>query len=356
MSRSGRLVFGALLVLALLGAATGLDRPFPPLPAAAPAARVELGRLLFFDPVLSGDRTLSCAHCHDPAKGLADGLPRARGAGGRELARNTPTLYNAAYRQLLFWDQRASSLEQQALGPLLAPDEMAAQPQELIARLAAIPAYRTAFARAFDGEPGALVSLERITRALAAFERTLLSTDSRFDRYARGDASALSPSERRGLDLFRSLNTRCFECHRLPTFEAPLAFGLGLPSADDGIGALSGVAVQRGLFGVPTLRNVAATAPYMHDGSLATLEEVVDFYRKGGGRALGVDPARIHEFVRAFEIRDDEAADLVAFLRSLSDESQAPMPPAVVPSGLPVLAERFSASDADVQGTQKEPR
>jgi cytochrome c peroxidase len=335
-----RLVLLALASGALVAAATGLDHPFPPMPGEAPTAeRVDLGRLLFFDPVLSEDGALSCAHCHQPERGLSDGLATARGRDGERLARNTPTLYNAAFKARLMWDRRAASLEEQVLLPLLAKDELAAEPTRLLARLAAIPEYRERFAAAFPepaGEPS--LSLANLARALAAFERTLVSRDSRYDRFARGERSALSPSERRGLNFFRSLATRCFECHRLPTFEAPLALSVGVPSPDPGAAAISGLAAQRGFFGVPTLRNVALTAPYMHDGSLATLEAVVDFYRRGGGLAHGVPAARLHEFVRPIEMTDVEAADLVAFLRALSDESARPARPERVPSGLPVMA------------------
>jgi cytochrome c peroxidase len=243
------------------------------------------------------------------------------------------------FKPRLFWDRRAESLEAQVLGPLLAPDEMNADPERLVARLAALPGYRRRFAAAFPdaAEP---VSLANLARAIAAFERTLVARRSRYDRYARGEREALAENERRGLTLFRSLHTRCFECHRLPTFEAPLAVGVGVPSPDGGVGALSGLEAQRGFFAVPTLRNVALTAPYMHDGSLSTLEEVVRFYREGGGLAHGVDPSRVHEFVRPIEMGDDEAAALVAFLRALTDESPPPEIPGAVPSGLPVLAAR----------------
>jgi len=322
----------------LLGAATGLDRPFPPLAGEAPTPeRVELGRLLFFDPVLSEDGTLSCAHCHQPRRAFTDGLPAARGRAGRLLPRNTPTLWNVAFKRRLMWDRRAGSLEEQARIPLLGADEMAADPERLVTRLGAIPAYRERFAGAFPGEPAAL-TLGSVTRALAAFERTLVSRHSRYDRYAQGERSALAPAERRGLALFRSLNTRCFECHRLPTFEAPLALGVGVPSPDPGVAGISGEPAERGLFGVPTLRNVALTAPYMHDGSLPTLSAVVDFYRRGGGRRLGVAGDRIDGQVRAFSISDAEASDLVALLGSLSDESASPEIPERVPSGLPVLS------------------
>ena len=333
---------GSLLLFAAvcLAPTTGLDRPFPPPRGEVPTPeRAELGRLLFFDPVLSRDGSLSCAHCHRPERAFSDGRRTPLGAGGTPLARNAPTLYNVAYKERLFWDRRAASLEEQALGPLLSPDEMNADPEALLARLRAIPEYRRRFREAFPAASEPL-GLANLARALAAFERTLVSHDSRYDRYARGDRGALSDAERRGLTLFRSLNTRCFECHRLPTFESPLVMGIGVPSDDLGIGGAHDRPGQAGLFAIPTLRNVARTAPYMHDGSMATLEEVVDFYRKGGGRPLGVDPDRVHEHVRAFDIRDDEARDLVAFLSTLTDESSRPETPEAVPSGLPVLGER----------------
>jgi cytochrome c peroxidase len=337
MARSRSALLAPLAALSL-AAATGLDRPFPPMPGEAPSAeRVALGRLLFFDPILSRDGSLSCAHCHRPDRGLADGLPTARGLHGAPLARNTPTLYNAAFKPRLMWDRRAASLEEQVSLPLLAPDELNADPAQLLAGLAALPEYAERFAAAFPEEATA-ISLANVSRALAAFERTLVSRDSRFDRYARGEREALSASERNGLTLFRSLATRCFECHRLPTFEAPLALSIGVPSPDPGVGAISGLAAQRGFFGVPSLRNVALTAPYMHDGSLATLEDVVEFYRLGGGLAKGAPAARLHEFIRPIEMSDAEAADLVAFLRALTDESARPSVPERVPSGLPVLA------------------
>jgi cytochrome c peroxidase len=330
----------ALLLLPLggllLGAGTGLDRPFPAPAGERPSpARAALGRLLFFDPVLSEDGSMSCAHCHRPERGFSDGRATALGRGGRALGRNVPTLWNVAFKPRLMWDRRAGSLEEQALIPLLAADEMAADPERLLARLGAIPAYRTDFARAFPGERESL-TLGNVTRALAAFERTLVSRASRYDRFAAGERGALSPAEVRGLALFRSLNTRCFECHRLPTFDAPLALGIGVPSPDPGVAGVTGEPAQHGLFAVPTLRNVAQTAPYMHDGSLATLAAVVDFYRQGGGRARGVPAERIDGQVRAFSISDAEAADLIAFLAALSDESASPRVPERVPSGLPI--------------------
>jgi cytochrome c peroxidase len=317
--------------------ATGLDRPYPARRGEPPTpARVELGRLLFFDPILSADRDLSCAHCHHPQRALSDGRARARGRGGRELRRNTPSLYNVGWRTRLFWDGRAADLETQALGPLLAPDEMGADPAELVERLRAVSGYRARFAAAFPAEAEP-IHLGSVVRALAAFQRTLVSQDSRYDRYARGRRDALSPAERRGLTLLRSLNTRCFECHPPPTFDMPHATGIGVPSPDGGAGAVEGVPQREGFFQIPSLRNAARTGPYMHDGSLATLEDVVRFYARGGGHAFGVDPARIDDQIRPFTLADSEVADLVAFLGALSDESASPAIPDSVPSGLPVV-------------------
>lgn len=260
--------------------------------------------------------------------------------------RNTPTLYNVALRERLFWDRRAPSLEVQAFGPLFSPVEMGADPTALLARLRGTPEYVRLFDEAFDEAGEVAVSLENLASALASFERTLVSADSRYDRWASGERDALDAAELRGLQLFRSLNTRCFECHRPPTFDTPLALGIGVVSDDPGVAGVTGNRARFGHFAVPSLRNVAQTAPYMHDGSIGTLEEVVDFYRKGGGRSLGVERVRVNSHIRAFDIADSEAADLVAFLRALTDESGRPVAPDAVPSGL-VVPSAMSASGVE---------
>lgn len=325
---------------------SGLQRAFPPVnePADNPTseAKVELGRLLFFDPLLSANDDISCATCHHPDFGFSDGLPLAIGAegtgaghersGGRQLSRNTPGLWNVAYSQRLFWDGRESSLEAQLMVPLTHVDEMGAgDTAQLVAELEAIEAYQSLFAEAFDDG----ITVENLQRALAAFERSLISSDSPFDRYAAGQFDALTPAQRRGLALFRSGATRCFECHTAPTFASDTFRIVGVPSDDPGRAAVAADAAA-GAFRVPSLRNVALTAPYMHNGSLATLEEVVDFYAEGGGRAHGrsdIDP-----FVAGFELSEQERADLIAFLYALTDESRMPERPATVPSGLAPVA------------------
>ncbi|MDX1686984.1 MAG: parallel beta-helix domain-containing protein [Candidatus Promineifilaceae bacterium] len=324
---------------------SGLEREFPPTnePAGNPTTpeKAELGRLLFFDPILSAEDDLSCAHCHHPDYGFADGLPVARGRGGEgsgprrqggvELERNTPSLWNVAFRRFLFWDGREESLEEQTLVPLTHADEMGvADTDDLLSELAAIPEYEAGFADVFDDG----LTLENVKRALASFERTLISDDSPFDRYAAGNVNALTPQQRRGLALFRSGATRCFECHAAPTFATETFRVVGVPDDDPGRGAVADDAPE-GAFRVPSLRNVALTAPYMHDGSLATLEEVVDFYAEGGGRAHGVED--VDPFVVGFDLTEQERADLIAFLYALTDESDRPEIPAEVPSGLPAV-------------------
>ncbi|MCH2106083.1 MAG: right-handed parallel beta-helix repeat-containing protein [Planctomycetes bacterium] len=335
-----------------------LDRPFPEKVGAEEELDLnlyELGNMLFFDPILSGDNETSCAHCHHPNLGFADGRETAMGFGGegvgpeREggvpLGRNTPTLWNAVYSHRQFWDGRAADLAEQAAGPITDPKEMGQDPEELVEELSAIPEYVSLFERVF-GEGG--LSFENVTRAIAAFEEQLTSQDSRFDRYARGDREALNDSERRGLAVFRSLKTRCFECHNLPTFANPEFKVIGVPpreggEPDLGRGAIAGEAYNHA-FKVPTLRNIELTAPYMHNGSLETLEDVVDFYADGGGRGRGFDIPQIDDKIRRFDLSWSERQDLVAFLRALTDESRLPVPPIGLLSGLEPVAYSGPAS------------
>ncbi|MEM8485876.1 MAG: parallel beta-helix domain-containing protein [Bacteroidota bacterium] len=329
-----------------------LDRPFPEMAIrednALTPAKIELGRMLFFDPILSADNASSCATCHHPDLGFSDNRARSMGFGGQGigpartggvlLPRNTPTIWNAAYNIRQFWDGRASDLEEQADGPIHHPDEMAQNQELLVEELAAIPAYVDLFEAAF-GTPE--LTYDQVTYAIGAFERTVITSDSRYDQYARGDREAMTPAERRGLNLFRSLKTRCFECHNLPTFANPDFKVIGVPEpegVDPDLGRAEIVGPgYEGAFKVPTLRNVALTAPYMHNGVFETLAEVVDFYATGGGTTRGMDGFEIDDKIRPFALSGTERDDLVAFMHALTDESNKPAVPSSVPSGLPVV-------------------
>ena len=334
----------------------GLRRPFPAIAERpdnpATPERVALGRLLYFDPVLSGANDVSCATCHHPDLGLADGRGLSMGKGGRGLGperaggavvrRSAPTVWNAAFNHRQFWDGRASDLEDQARFPITSPIEMDQRPDELVGELRALPEYVRLFDEAFGGREGSAVTFENVLRAIAAFERTLVSDASPFDRYRMGDLAALDPAERRGLTLFRSLKTRCFECHGFPTFANPDFKVIGVPDlpgqeADLGRAEAGAGPAYARAFKVPTLRNVARTAPYMHNGRFLSLEEVLAFYAKGGGRGEGLELPNLDDKIRVFSLSTGEQQDLIAFLRALTDESRLPEPPDRVPSGLPVV-------------------
>jgi len=312
-----------------------LNTQFPPIvaPPDNPTTpeKVALGRQLFYDPVLSASNAMSCATCHHPDLGFSNGAPSSTPRPGAP-GRNVPTLWNVATVRHLQWDGRIESLEAQAVDPLTLPSEMAAAPQEIETKLRAIPAYVELFDAAFGGGQQA-VTFDNVTRALAAFQRTLLSRDSRFDRFVAGDATALTVQEQRGLALFFSSETHCAECHQPPTFAHETFRVIGVPSEDPGRAGVSPTGV-RGAFRVPTLRNVARSAPYMHNGSLATLEEVVHFYAQGAGQAHGIAP--VDPLLKGFDLSGQEKSDLAAFMWALTDESALPAVPEQALSGLPV--------------------
>jgi cytochrome c peroxidase len=304
--------------------------PLPPVEAPADnpqsPAKVDLGRLLYFDPRLSRDRSMSCATCHAPALGFADGRPRAIGFGGKVLDRHSPTVLNAAYYTAQFWDGRAATLEAQAEGPIEAAGEMNLPREELVRRLTAVPEYRRRFEEVFGTGP----TLTNVGMAIAAFERTLVTPDSRFDAYARGDKGALTEREKRGLSLFIG-KAACSQCHSGPNLSDSQFHVLGVPrraGQPDDVGRYAVTRDERDIraFKTPTLRNVALTAPYMHDGSLPTLESVVAFYDRGGGAA----PNRSRKLLR-LRLTAAERRDLVAFMRALTGRPPAveiPTPPA----------------------------
>ncbi|MBI3852908.1 MAG: right-handed parallel beta-helix repeat-containing protein [Verrucomicrobia bacterium] len=343
---------------------TGLQQPYPKMKSVEEnpitPAKVQLGKLLYFDPILSGDNTTSCAHCHHPDFGFSDGRHTSMGlhgqglgperSGGDVLARGAPVIWNAAYSPRQFWDGRGKDLEQQAEGPIQDAHEMNQNAGELVQELLRVPEYVRLFQETFGGKPEDAVTFRNVTKALASFERTILSFNSKFDRYAAGDSYALNDSEKRGLQLFRSLKTRCFECHALPNFSDGSFRVIGVPDQEGQPHDLGRAKVPgqgpEGAFKVPTLRNVALSAPYMHNGHFATLEDVIKFYSKGGGHQFPNQTLAIDDKIGTFEITPEETADLVAFLQALTDTSLLPDAPTKVPSGLPVLAVKSKPTPA----------
>ncbi len=278
------------------------------------AERIALGKKLFFDPVLSRNQDLSCASCHLPHLAFSDGLATSIGTEGRVHNRNSPSLFNVIWQPYLFMDGGNPSLESQVVGPIEEHREMDLPFTEAMARVAAIPEYQRLFEWAFDDD----VNPFTLSLALASYERSLLSYNSAFDRYYYGgDSSALSASAKRGLALFKSAELKCEQCHQFPlttdfTFQNN---GLKEIYLDPGRARVTNnIAAHEGQFKVATLRNIALTAPYMHDGSIASLEEVIEHYASGGsGHPLK------SEKVTGFSISASEKADLIEFLKALTD-------------------------------------
>jgi len=340
----------------VLPAYSGLQREFPPLNGDTSPEKAELGRILFFDPILSKNQDISCGTCHNPSLGFSDGLQTAMGSDDNPLLRNTISLWNVGYESNFFWDGRAATLEEQMNVPLHATNEMAGSDEETVSRLKAIPAYVDLFDKAY-GSGADSINAANMQSAIAAFERTLVSHDSPFDQYAGGQFDALTAQQRRGLDIFRSASTRCFECHAAPTFSNDNFFVTGVPGLDGQTHDTGRADVARdgldGAFKSPTLRNAALSAPYMHNGAFATLEEVIDFYTMGGGADQGT---AVDRQIVPFELNTQEKEDLIAFLYALTDESAMPEIPTSVPSGLPVVKQypnpaREVVRVANVQGT-----
>ena len=275
--------------------------------------KIELGRRLFFDKRLSMDNTISCGGCHDPRKGFSDGRARAIGFHGTPLPRHTPSLWNAAYNLSQFWDGRAARLEDQANAPLSSPTEMNSPSGKALAdRLDADVYYHRMFRQVFGEAP----NISCVSCALAAYERTLIARNSRFDRYARGDKNALNLQEKDGLVLFIGKG-RCARCHNGPNFSDGKFQNIGEGSEDDqGRFSITHEEADRGAFKTPGLRNVRLHPPYMHDGNLPTLEAVIDYYDRGGGTRAGKSP-----FIMKIGLTASEKRDLIAFLRALTDES-----------------------------------
>ena len=275
--------------------------------------KVALGERLFFDPILSRDQSIACSTCHLTDLAFTDGVPLSKGIDGRVGIRNSPTLVNIAYQRLLFWDGGALTLENQVFAPLQDHNEMDAELDKILERLNSNSAYREAFETAFGEE----ATLRSLTQALASFQRTIRSGGSPYDAYVEGDLDALSVSQRRGLDIFEN-KASCTTCHNgfLLTNQAFENNGLLVVNADSGRARVTLLSEDYGKFRVPSLRNVAVTAPYMHDGRFASLEDVVAHYNHGG-----TDTRNRHEVIKPLKLSDQEQADLVAFLNALTDVS-----------------------------------
>ena len=276
--------------------------------------RVKLGRRLFFDPILSGDRSLACVSCHDPAHGFSDPRPVSIGINKARGRRNAPSLFNVALGRSFFWDGRVASLEDQVRFPIENPRELGSKLETVVARLEADADYSREFGRLFtDG-----VTVKNLSRSIADFERTLLLGNSRVDRFRAGDAGALNDAQRQELWLFESRG-RCWHCHSGPNFTDEKFHNTGVgvrrTDRDPGRMAVTRRTGDRGRFKTPTLRGVARTAPYMHDGSVKTLREVVEFYNRGGGRGPQLDP-----LMKPLELDRAEVGFLVEFLKAVKGE------------------------------------
>jgi len=314
--------------------AAPLGLPSVPIPADNPptADTIALGRRLYYDPALSIDNTISCATCHHPDFGFSDGKKVSEGVGGKTGTRNSPTVFNTAYFTTQFWDGRSPNLENQAEGPVQNPVEMAHTLEGVEKTLRADAGYREAFKTAFGSDH---ITYEMVEKAIASFERTVVSGNSPFDRYFfGGEEDALSESAKRGLELFRDPKKgNCAVCHTLEEDYALFAdnkfhnLGVGADTkgefVDQGRFEVTRNEADKGAFKTPSLRNIALTAPYLHDGSLATLKDVIDFYIGGGNSNPHLDKE-----IHALDfLGGQEREDLLEFLNSLTGEMPADVDP-----------------------------
>jgi cytochrome c peroxidase len=288
--------------------------------------KIALGHMLYFDERLSLDGTVSCATCHHPDKGWGDGAPVSTGIKGQQGTRNAPTVINSTYMFSQFWDGRAANLEEQAKGPLINPIEMGNLDHDaVVKRIKEIKGYQPLFQKAFGEGP----TIENIAQAIASFERTVLGGNSKFDRFQNGDTAAFTPEEKLGMDLFFG-KANCTRCHVGATFSDSQFhnLGVGFKQAKPDLGRHDHTKKEedQGAFKTPGLRDITKTAPYMHDGSQTTLEEVIDFYDKGGEKNLYLDIN-----MKPLNLSAEEKKALVAFMKALDSE---PYPRAEKP-GLP---------------------
>jgi cytochrome c peroxidase len=334
MKAANTVAGAAALVLAIV-VCHGSDEPKAPLgliPVTYPAdnpyspAKADLGRYLYFDKRLSSDGTVACATCHDPSHGFTDGAPVSTGIRGQRGNRSAPTVINRAYSLAQFWDGRAATLEEQAKGPIANPIEMGNTHDAMCTSLGKIQGYRGMFKKAFSSEE---ITVDRVAQAIATFERTVLSGNSPYDRYKAGNKKAMTVAQVRGMSVFFD-KAKCDSCHEGINFTlnayANLGVGIDKPQPDVGRFAVTKDPADWGAFKTPTLRDVAKTAPYMHDGSLANLHQVVNYYDKGG-----VPNKNLSEKIKPLHLKEQEKEDLVAFLNALSGD----VTPVTAPSKFP---------------------
>ena len=295
--------------------------PFPEDNSYSPA-KAELGQMLFFDPILSGSRSRACATCHNPSLSWGDGLPRALGEGQIVLGLRAPTILNVAWVPRPGWDGKFRDLESVAFGPILSASNMNSSEPALIERLTAIPGYVSAFGVAFGNGK---ITRRNIEAALATYERSIVSKPAPFDRWVMGDEQAIDAAAKRGFDLYAG-KARCSSCHNGWEFTDSSFHDIGTASGDDiGRGRLFPTSLKlRYAFKTPTLRDVARRAPYMHNGSIATLPDVIDLYDRGGIAR----PSR-SEIIKPLGLSEREKTDLVSFLNTLTSPPQ--------PVAIPIL-------------------
>lgn len=311
-----------------------------PVPADNPMTpeKIELGRMLYFDPRLAGDSSISCAKCHDPSKGFSNGLQMSDAYPGTKHWRHVPTVLNAAYLKAQFWDGRAATLEAQAIGPIAAPIEMNQNYTHLVEKLMGIPWYRDQFKKVFKSD----INLDNLAKAIAAFERTIVSKPTAVDKYLMGDKAALNENQKKGMDLFTG-KANCIACHYGPALADAEFHTLGVPEIDElktdtdriatrhffasdqkypnprsvnsdyGRELITKSQSDRGKFKTPSLRELVHTAPYMHNGAFETLDDVIEFFMKGGGDHPNKDP-----LLKPFTLTDEEFDQLREFLEALS--------------------------------------
>ena len=320
----------------------GLKTALPAVRDGFTPQQIDLGRYLFFDPVLSGDGTVSCATCHNPDKGFSYGLKTSVGIDQSKVKRAAPGLWNVAFMKKFFWDARATSLEQQMQGPLFAPNEMGTTPEQLSKTLNQISTYQRLFKQAFPDRQSDKIELDEVHLALTAFETSLISLNSRYDQYAHGYHQALNQQEIEGLNIFRSFVARCAECHTPPLFtnQQVAVIGLAEPEGlplDPGAQETYHDSSLRGAFKVPSLRNVELTAPYTHSGRFETMREMAEFYNKGRGHEIPEgEKLYLHWHIWEPQLSDYELDRLVDFMKTLTDESFKPSIPRQLPSGIEI--------------------